>query len=474
MIEQIRAKLKQWRDDPVSFVVEQFGVTPDPWQAEVLRAFPHKQRIAMKAAKGCGKTTVLAWLIWNYLATRPFPKVVATSISGDNLADTLWPEMARWQDVSLFLKTSFTWTKTRIFSNDHPENWFASARAWSRSANSQQQADTLAGIHADYVMFVLDESGGIPDSVMAAAEAGLTTGPETRLVQAGNPTHLEGPLYRACTAERHLWEVVEITGDPDNPNRSPRISIEWAREQIARWGSDNPWVMVNVFGKFPPGSINSLIGPDEVREAMARHLLSTAYEYSQRRIGIDVARFGDDRTIIFPRQGLAAFRSAEMRNATGPEIAARAALARERWEWEMAMVDDTGGYGASAIDSMGLAGLPVVPINFSGKAIDPRYYNIRAEMWFNMAKWIRAGGSLPNDPELVRELTAPTYTFHNGKFLLEDKDQIKKRLTFSPDKADALALTFAIPDAPTDRLREMAGVISNRHQSEWDPLEEKK
>ena len=82
-----------------------------------------------------------------------------------------------------------------------------SARTWSKSADTQQQADTLAGLHADYLLFLLDESGGIPESVMATAEAGLASGVETKLVQAGNPTSISGPLYRACVQDRALWWV---------------------------------------------------------------------------------------------------------------------------------------------------------------------------------------------------------------------------------------------------------------------------
>jgi hypothetical protein len=101
---------------------------------------------------------------------------------------------------------------------------------------------------------------------------------------------------------------VTITGDPDDPKRSPNISLDYARQQIASYGRENPWVMVNVLGQFPPSSINALLGVEDVEAAMKRHLLRHQYDWAQKRLGIDVARFGDDRTIIFPRQGLASFR----------------------------------------------------------------------------------------------------------------------------------------------------------------------
>ena len=470
---QAKKNLRRWREDPVSFVRECLGAEPDPWQAEILKAFTENQRLAMKACKGPGKTTILSWLCWNFLATRPYPKIAATSITADNLSDGLWAEMAKWQNNSKFLKAGFQWTKTRIVAKDHHENWFMSARTWSKSATNEQQANTLAGLHADYIMFVIDESGGIPQAVMAAAEAALSTGVECKLVQAGNPTHLEGPLYNACTSQAHLWYVVEITGDPDDPMRAPRISKQWAREQIQQYGRDNPWVMVNVFGKFPPGSLNSLIGPDEVRAAMGKHLPKDRYDWAQKRLGVDVARFGDDKTIIFPRQGLAAFKPVEMRAARSNDIAARVAMAKSTWGSDMEYVDGTGGYGAGVIDYLMQAGFSPQEINFAGKSSDDRYYNKRAEMWFNMVEWIKRGGAIPNDPELLKELTAPTYTFNKGKFQLEKKEQIKSRLGYSPDKADALALTFAQPEmaSPTS-IQGMVEQRRGRLKSDWDPLDD--
>lgn len=465
------AKIKRWRENPLIFVTEVFGVTPDAWQADILKALPHNKRLAMKACKGPGKTCVLAWIAWWFLTCHPHPKIAATSISGDNLSDGLWTEMAKWQAKSDFLKATFHWTKTRIFANDHSETWWMSARTWREGSDSSQQANTLAGFHADYTMFILDEVGGIPDAVMAAAEAGLATG-EGKIIIAGNPTHLDGPLYRACTTERDLWFVVEITSDPDDPKRTPRVSVEWAKEQIKKYGRDNPWVLVNVFGKFPPSSINMLLGPDEVAKALGKHLTEDVYIDSQKRLGIDVARFGDDRTVIFPRQGLAGFKPVEMRGARTNEIAARVALAKLKWKSELEFVDGTGGWGAGVIDSLLQAGHSPIEVQFAGKAADSRYHNKRAEMWFEMADWIKRGGALPNMPELQKELTSPTYTFTtSGKFLLESKDQIKDRLGFSPDIADALALTFAIAEMPAKK--QTLGVVKNsNHLSEWNPFDD--
>lgn len=463
-------RIKEWKANPIQFVRECLGAQPDEWQLDVLDAFTKNNRIAMKAAKGCGKSTILAWLAWYFLATRPHPKIAATSITADNLADGLWPEMAKWQNKSPFLKEAYQWTKTRIFAKQHPETWWMSARTWAKGADSGQQADALAGLHANSLLFILDEVGGIPDAVMAAVDAGLSTGGDTKIIMAGNPTHLEGPLYRACTTERHLWYLAEITGDPDNPKRAPRIDLQWAKDQIAKWGADNSWVLVNVFGKFPPSSLNSLLGPDEVTAAMNRHLTEDKYSFSQKRLGIDVARFGDDRTVIFPRQGLAAFKPVVMRGARTNEIAARVAEAKVKWGSEMEMVDATGGHGAGVVDSLLQAGYSPLEVQFAGKAIDPRYLNKRAEIIYSLCEWVKRGGALPNIPELARELTAPTYTFVNGKLQIEPKDQIKARLGYSCDMLDALALTFALPDMPA--ALPFPFTRENKVLTDFDPFRE--
>jgi phage terminase large subunit len=471
------ATLRRWREDPVAFVRENFGVEPDPFQLDVLTAFPREQRIAMKACKGPGKTAVESWCAWNFLATRPHPKIAVTSITGDNLSDNFWPEMAKWQNKSPFLKQAFEWTKTRIFAKAHPETWWCSARSWSRNADPGQQADTLAGLHADYLMFILDESGGIPDSVMAAAEGGLSTGVETKILQGGNPTHLEGPLYRACTSERHLWYVVTITGDPDNPQRSPRISIKWAKEQIEKYGRDNPWVLVNVFGQFPPSSINSLLGPDDLEKAMGRKLEQHAYVFAAKVLGVDVARYGDDRTVVFPRQGLnATEHPIILRNADTHEIAGQVARKFDDGQFDHIFVDDTGGWGAGTIDALLRLGYPVTPVNSSSKAFNPRYMNKRAEMAFEGAEWVRKGGALPDMPELSREATAATYFFNAGRLQLIDKDMIKKLIGASPDLWDAFLLTFASPVASmsaSDRLiAEAGGSAKQPMKSDYDPFDE--
>ena len=474
--------LRRWREAPdgvVQFAREVLQIEPDPWQAEAWIDYHTKlPRTVMKACKNPGKTLSLGVIAWHFLACYPHPNVAATSITGENLRDGLWKEMARLQLRSDWLMQEFQWTAERVFHRRHPGTWWMSARKWSKSADATQQANTLAGLHNDYMLFLLDETGGMPRSVMAAADAALGSGKVVRLVQAGNPTNLEGPLYDACTTERAMWNVIDITGDPDDPKRAPRVKIEWARAQIAKYGRESPWVLVNVFGRFPPASLNALLGIDEVEEAMKRHLTRDVYEWSQKRLGVDVARYGDDLTVLFPRQGLASFTPVAMshpRNSpVSVDIAARVAMAQAKWGHEMEFYDDTVGWAHGAIDVRRThPGSVVIPVAMDRPAFDPRYRNMRAYCWMQMADWVKRGGALPNVPELTGELTVPTYMFHQGKFMIEPKDEIKARLGRSPNYADALSCTFAIPDAPNqmqDAVQRLLGINNAHHaRTEFDP-----
>jgi phage terminase large subunit len=473
--ERARLQLKTWRENPVRFVYDNFGVEPDAWQRRALEAFadPAQHRISLQACAGPGKSAVLAWCGWNFLSCYgdrdEHPKGAAVSVTQDNLKDNLWPEFAKWQGRSPFLMRTFQWTKERIFSREFPASWFISARSWSKTANPEEQGRTLSGLHSKYIIALVDESGDIPVAVLKAGEQALSTGPVFgKMMQAGNPTSLDGMLYAAATKLRAQWLVIRITGDPEDPERSPRIDQAWARKQIEIYGRDDPWVKPYILGQFPDASINALIGVDEVEAAMRRHLRKDEFDFAQKRLGIDAARFGDDKWVIFPRQGLAAFRPVELRHVRTHDVAARVIAAKTKWKAEREYFDDTGGYAAGVIDAMIQSGYSPMPVNFAGKAIDPRFYNKRAEMLWECAQWVKRGGALPMIPDLVTEMTAHTYTFRAGKLIIIEKDQVKELIGRSPNHFDALALTFAEPATPAELV---AGLRASAHaETEFDPL----
>lgn len=475
----IRKKITTWKSDHKQFCWDCFGVTLDTWQDKAFAAFINNDikifRLSLQACAGPGKSALLAMLGWWFLSTQGekgnHPKGAVVAITQDNLKDNLWAEFSKWQQRSKFLLKMFTWTKTRIYANDHPNTWFLSARSFNKSANPEEQGRTLSGVHSKYVLFLIDESGDIPVQVLKSAEQALSTADKVfgRIVQAGNPTSHSGMLHAAQSLLADKWHVVRITGDPDDPDRSPRIDIKWAEDQIKTYGRDDPWVASFILGRFPVSSINTLLTVDQIHDAMTRGIKEEDYMHSQKRLGIDVARFGMDSTIIFPRQGLRAFNYVEMRKSRTPEIAARVMLAKTKWGSEMEFVDGTGGFGSGVIDSLIQANTTPQEIHFSSASSDPKYFNKRAEMWFELSEWVKRGGVLPNCPHLKKELAAPTYSFKKGKLILESKDQIKKRLGYSPDRADGLALTFAMHDMPASNPL-MDKLMGNGHQSEYDPL----
>lgn len=467
--------MARWQRDPVSFVREMFDVEPDEWQVDVLRELCDLERVAqlrvaMKASKGPGKSTVLAWAMWWFMMTRRHPKIVATAITKDNLKDNLWAELSKWQARSELLKGLFTWSAESVTANEAPATWFMSARAWPKGGSASEQADTLAGIHADHVMFVLDEAGGIPSSVAAAADGGLAnatpgTGRTGLMMIAGNPTHLEGPLYDACTVDASRWRVHEVNGDPQNPKRSPRVDIAWAQGLIDRYGRNSPIVLVNVLGKFPPTSPDKLLGPEQVTTAENRVLTLRDYAESPKILGVDVARFGDDSSVLTLRQGDAVFLPRELRNQSTVQLAGQVAQVAEKNEVDATCID-VGGIGGGVYDNLVALGVPNLhPIDFGGKALDEnQYLNRRAEIWWVMAEWVKARGVLPKVPQLRADLVAPKYFFtRDNRIQLESKDDMKKRGLPSPDHGDSLALTHSLPYV-TKQARVTKAV------TEWNPF----
>lgn len=470
-------KLLAWRRDPVRFVREVFKAEPDLWQIDALNEYgkPDRKRVALRACVGPGKSTSLAWEGWRrllcYGAKGSHPKGLAVAISADNLRDNLWAELAKWQGRSELLLHLFEWTRTKIYSKSNPETWFLSARSFAKGADTESIGRTLSGLHSEYPFYLIDESGDIPPTVARAAEQGLSECLDGLIVTAGNPTSNTGLLYDVTVRGAGNWVVISITGDPKDPKRSPRVNLQWATEQIEKYGRDDPWVKSQILGQFPEGNINSLLSAAEVEAAMTRHYGADEYSWSQKRLGVDVARFGSDRSVIFPRQGLVAFQPVVMRQQNTVAIAARVAQGIRKWGAEMVFVDDTGHWGHGVIDNLLTARLPAIGIQFHGPPIDPRYRNKRAEMWFEMAEWVKRGGALPRIPEMIGELSEPTYSFSQGRIILEDKDQIKKRLGKSPDLADGLALSFSYPDQPGMDSEQAFRERISRPKENYDPLE---
>ncbi len=456
--------LAEWREKPEKFVWDQFGVDPDAWQLDALRKLGDpsidKRRVAMQACAGPGESTVLAWFGWNFMTcygrANEHPKGAAVSITGENLKLNLWAELAKWRNRSPLLQRLFDQTNSAIFARNHPETWQLSARSFPKKANVDELGATLSGLHSEYVLYLIDESGGVPPAIGRAAEQGLSNCKVGVIAQAGNPMSLESLLYECVTKLRAQWAVVRISGDPDDPARSPRIDVTWAREQIATYGRENPWVKIYILGKFPPSSVNALIGPDDCDVAKKRIYREDEYTYMPPVLGADCARFGDDSTVLVKRQGLVCFPFEQMRNAKTQHIGGRIIHKKVNEGIDTVFIDNA--YGGGVIDYCELLGHTLIGVDFAGAPVVPnRYYNRRAEMAVTAMEYIKAGGHIPDDPEFIAEACAHTYTFKDGLFLIEPKDLVKKKLGRSPDKFDAYILTHAAPVA-------ISASIENQHR----------
>ena len=453
MKPELIERLALWRGDMAQWCREVTSFIPDNWQEEGSDALcgktTIKKRIAMKACKGPGKT---AWLansgLW-FLSNFPFSKIVCTSITGDNLRDNLWAEFKKWMRNSPFLEQEFIWTKERIFHKDHPEEWWISARRWSKDADPEQQANALAGIHADYVLFILDEAGGIPDSVAAAAEGGLATGKFCRLVIAGNPTHTSGPLYRACTSETDLWWTKSITGDPRDPSRAPRVDLQWAEEQIRKYGRKSPYVMVNVLGIFPTGAIDTVLGMSDFEEAFARWYI-VGGKSKPNVLGCDIARYGSDINAICHRTGDRVHQFFEWQGMDTDFTSNRIAELALDLEIDEIRVDDVG-VGGGVTDNLKVKGFNVVGINVGESPVDDpeSHLNLRSELYADLQEKfvneeIRLAPEVREDTSLIAEGTTLKirYTDRNKRGI-EPKEIYKKRTKRSPNYLDALVLAFS-------------------------------
>ncbi len=468
---------------------EALGATPDAWQDAALHALidDPRHKLALKACKGPGKTCFLAWAILWFLTCFEDAKVVCTSITGENLRDGLWTELSIWIKKSSLLDSLFEWQTERVYMRERMSSWYASARTWPKDADKTKQANTLAGIHAKHSMVVLDESGDIPRGVLSAGLAHHSTQDPTGedeeihyTLQCGNPTCLDGSLGWACTEDATNWWIYEITGDPDDPMRAPRIDPDWAREQIEAWGADNPWVLVNVFGKFPPTQSNKLLGPEQVRAAQKVIFHESLWHPHPRVMAVDVARSETaDRSVLCRRQGPVVFPFLVYRTADLMELSGQVAFEFSRWPAQVVFVD-MAGLGSGVYDRLRELGLPVIQVWGSGVPRDPRFADKRAEMWWLMAQEVKGSGgqpmlSLPNIVELVQELTGPEVGFNNrAKVRLESKESMKRRGLPSPDIGDALAMTYAEPVAITTDFAPSTVAALRRRSSaeEYDPFRE--
>jgi len=217
---------------------------------------------------------------------------------------------------------------------------------------------------------------------------------------------------------------------------------------------------------FSAAGVDQLISLADLENAARRTFRPGEMDYAPRIVGVDPARFGDDRSVIFRRQGLQAFTPDVYRGLDNMELAAKVAHVIDAWQPEGVFIDV--GNGSGVIDRLRQLGHDVQEVNFGSRASQALYVNKRTEMWFNVREWLSAGGAIPNMVDLKQDLGAPTFWYDPAnRVVLEAKDDIKKRGLPSPDLGDALALTFAMPVA---KRRTLPG--NKARPLQYDPLAE--
>jgi hypothetical protein len=195
---------------------------------------------------------------------------------------------------------------------------------------------------------------------------------------------------------------------------------------------------------FGASSDNMLIGFDVVREAANRVLHPNVFRHAPIVMALDVARFGDDSSVLVTRQGLAV---RELKTWIDTDIMTLASLTAQearRLEPDAIFVDEVG-VGAGAVDRLIQLGFNIIPVNGGKRANNEnQYFNKRTEMWWKMKVWLEAGASIPDNMQLRADLVAPTYEYDpRDRVKLEKKEDLKERIGNSPDHGDALAMTFA-------------------------------
>lgn len=346
-------------------------------------------------------------------------------------------------ELSITLPSNGGGSRIRIFGADNP--------------------DSLRGLYFDAV--VLDEVAQMKPEVWSEIVQPALADRDGSAVFIGTPKgiNLFSELY---------YRALELKDQGDTRWEAMSFPVTatsaLSPERVAELRAD---MSENKFGQemlcdFSASSDDVLIPLPLVDEAMSRTYQEHQYGWAPLVLGVDVARFGDDSSVLFFRRGLVAETPIVCKGLDNMALADRIAYEmRERKP--QAVFIDAGG-GAGVIDRLRQLGQTVTEVPFGGRpGRTDRYVNRRVEMWDEMRHWLEGGGALPRDESLKAELTAPTYSFDAaGRMKLEPKEDVKERLLRSPDKADALALSFAAPVAAPDVVASLA-----RQRKAYDPLE---
>lgn len=457
-----------WDTDPAIQMVEldepwasrykcKYG--PDRWACEWLdglgeeikdRKFDGKHAVdpiqmATVSGHGIGKSTLTAWLILFIMSTRPYAKGVVTANTGEQLKTKTWAELGKWWKKCI-TQEWFTYNNGKgnmnLYSVDNPESWRCDAQT-CREENSE----SFAGLHAanSTPFYIFDEASAVPNKIWEVSEGGLTDGEPMRFVW-GNPTKNTGSFFECFNRFRHRWKSIVIDSRNVKITNKKKLN-DWVDD----YGEDSDFVRVRVRGVFPRAGSMQFISSEDVEKCMK---MPTPDIVTTQPIimGVDVARFGSDKSVIIIRRGRNA-RDIHISKYSGIDTMTLASKVLElsiQFDCDAIFVDG-GGVGGGVVDRLKqLNARNVIEVQFGGKPINTGVYvNWRAEMWGNMREALKEGVAIPDDIELRTDLTGIEYGYQRENLIqLEKKEDMKKRGLASPDLGDALALTYALPVAP--------------------------
>lgn len=477
----LAADIGGFTHDPLRFVLYAFPWGrgeladfhgPDVWQRDVLclvrdrlkagaasqDAFKEAIQIAVSSGHGIGKSALVAWIILWAMSTCPDTKGVVTANTENQLRTKTWAELAKWHRLCI-CGHWFDCTATALIAKEpgHEKTWRVDSIAWS-----ERNTEAFAGLHnkGRRVLIVFDEASAIPDVIWEVSEGALTD-EDTEIIWCafGNPTRNSG-RFRECFGKfRHRWQTRKIDSRTAKMTSKPQIAT-W----VADYGEDSDFVKVRVRGEFPSAGSAQFIPADLAQAARGRRIDVQAYQHAPKVMGLDVARKGDDCSVLTKRQGLFCAPQRVWRGLDLMSLCGAVAQEMRAWEPDAVFIDGVG-VGAGVVDRLRELGFTVTDAQAGARAIDARKYaNRRAEMWGKMREWLASGG-IPEDQELFDDLTGLEYGFTSSEaLLLEKKDDMKKRGLSSPDRADSLALTFFAPVAPRQVRRE------GRARTDYDVL----
>ena len=479
------------RDDPLAFTLGAFpwgeGVLenydgPMPWARELMKDVKNGLvdlntaiQIAVASGHGIAKSATVAQLILWAFSTFPDTRGVVTANTENQLRTKTWSELGKWFNLCFFARDHFNLTATSLTSKD-PERertWRIDMVPWS-----EKNPQAFAGMHnaGKRLLIIFDEASEINDIIWETTE-GAFTDADTQLMWFvfGNPTKSTG-RFRDCFPggrfERY-WKHRQID------SRSVSISNKKyiARLIEAYGGEDNDIIRYRVLGQFPIAGLMEFFSPAEIEAAMARVPIPEIT--APLALGVDVARFGANASVIFPRRGRDA-RTLDRERFQGLstiELTDRIVSANARLEADGIMVDG-GGVGGGVVDNIRHRRLHCYEVQFGGRDVvynstwgnsGERYANNRAAMYGNCRSWLKTG-CLPDDPGLRQQMLSIRYTFtKKDEILLERKEDLvdENGYGISVDDIDALCLTFAHPLTKKEFIRPGEEAVV----SDWDPYE---